>query len=265
MNRNYASLPFFDTLVSSLSRNVGGFGGRVQIFTLDINHLKEDLMRDEALLNSKASIVLATDLNQVQVELINQMLRNVVFIDNYYEDVDADFVSIDNVQGAYMAGKFIIDRGYQKIGYVASDRPITNFLQRRIGFRKALKEADIEIPPEYVFSLNPTELRGSLPEFFDNPTNYPEVIFCEDDYMALRLLKELTKQGINIPEDIGIIGFDDIFEDIMVTPELTTIHVQIDQIVSQAIHQLQSKVAEKDWLAQKCYISTKLVVRESLK
>ena len=82
--------------------------------------------------------------------------------------------------------------------------------------------------------------------------------------MALRLLKELTRQGIKVPEDVAIIGFDDISEDTMVTPELTTIHVPIAQIVTQAINQLQSKVSERDWLAQKCFISTKLIKRESL-
>ena len=93
---------------------------------------------------------------------------------------------------------------------------------------------------------------------------FPEVLFCENDYMALRLVKEFTKEKIRVPQDIAIMGFDDIFEDTMVTPELTTIHVPITQIVSQAINQLQNKAADHNWLPQKCFISTKLVKRESL-
>lgn len=177
MNRNYASLPFFDTLVSNVSQNVGGAGGQVQIVNLDINHLREGLNNDEALQQSKASIVLATDLNQRQVQLINKKLRNVIFVDNYFDDVQADFVSIDNFQGAYQAGKYITKKGYRKIGYVASNHVISNFLQRRSGFRKAMREANIQIPPEYVFSLNPTELRGSLPPLFRQKNNWPEAIF----------------------------------------------------------------------------------------
>lgn len=264
MNRNYASLPFFDTLVSNLSQNVGGAGGQVQIANLDINHLREDLNQDQALQQPKAAIVLATDLNQAQIKLINEKLRNVIFIDNYFDNLQADFVSIDNFQGAYQAGKYITKQGYHKIGYVASNHVISNFLQRRSGFRQAMKEANIQIPPEYVFSLNPTELRGSLPDLFNQGKNLPEAIFCEDDYMALRLLKELTRRGIKIPQDIAVMGFDDIFEDTMVTPELTTIHVPITQIVTQAINQLQNKVADHNWLPQKCFISTRLIKRESL-
>lgn len=263
MNRSYASLPFFDTLVSELSQHVNGAGGQMQIVNLDINHLHEGL-NNKALQQSKASVVLATDLNQKQIQLINRKLRNVIFVDNYFDDIQADFVSIDNFQGAYQAGKYIVKKGYRKIGYVASNHAISNFIQRRSGFRKAMKEANIQVPAEYVFSLNPTELIGSLPPLFRQKNNWPEAIFCEDDYMAVRLLKELTRQGIKIPKDIAVMGFDDIFEDTMVTPELTTMHVPITQIVIQAINQLQSKVADRYWLPQKCFISTKLVERESL-
>lgn len=265
MNRSYASLPFFDSLVSNLSQNVGGSGGQVQIVTLNIRNLKQDIENSTALKKSKAAIVLATDLNKKQILFLDSKIKNAIFIDNYFEDVDADFVSIDNFQGGYNAGKFIIEKGYTQIGYVASNRIITNFLKRREGFRTALKEKNLEIPPDFVFSLNPVELRGTLPKFFYSNKKYPHAIFCEDDYMALRLVKELTKIGIKIPDQLAIMGFDDIFEDTMINPELTTIHVPIEQIVRQAINQLEEKVSNTHWLIQKSFISTKLIVRESLK
>lgn len=265
MNRSYASLPFFDSLVSNLSQNVGGSGGQVQIVTLNIRNLKQDIENSTALKKSKAAIVLATDLNKKQILFLDSKIKNAIFIDNYFEDVDADFVSIDNFQGGYNAGKFIIEKGYTQIGYVASNRIITNFLKRREGFRTALKEKNLEIPPDFVFSLNPVELRGTLPKFFYSNKKYPHAIFCEDDYMALRLVKELTKIGIKIPDQLAIMGFDDIFEDTMINPELTTIHVPIEQIVRQAINQLEEKVSNTHWLRQKSFISTKLIVRESLK
>ena len=265
MNRSYASLPFFDSLVSNLSQNVGGSGGQVQIVTLNIRNLKQDIENSTALKKSKAAIVLATDLNKKQILFLDSKIKNAIFIDNYFEDVDADFVSIDNFQGGYNAGKFIIEKGYTQIGYVASNRIITNFLKSREGFRTALKEKNLEIPPDFVFSLNPVELRGTLPKFFYSNKKYPHAIFCEDDYMALRLVKELTKIGIKIPDQLAIMGFDDIFEDTMINPELTTIHVPIEQIVRQAINQLEEKVSNTHWLSQKSFISTKLIVRESLK
>lgn len=261
MSRNYASLPFFDSLVADLTQNVTSFGGKVQIDTISIESIKKDI---EKLDHIEAAIVLATDLNKEQVRLINDLIKNVVFIDNYFSDIDADFVSIDNKQGAYLAGKYIIDKGYKNIGYVASNKPITNFLARREGFRKALHENNISIDPQNVFSADPTQLMTTGELTKKEIGSLPEVLFCEDDYMALRFIKELSKRGLKIPQDIAIIGFDDISADTMITPELTTIHVPINQIVIQAINQVLNQASNKKWLPQKTFVSTTLVERQSV-
>ncbi len=262
MNRNYASLPFFDNLVANLTQNVAGFGGKIQITTIAIENLKTQINSIKK--SVKAAIVLATDLNREQVEFINTALQNVVFLDTYYEEIDADFVSINNEQGAYLAGKYISQKGYKNIGYVASNKPISNFLFRRKGFRKVLHEVNLKVAPEHVYSADPTLLAPTGELTQHKLKALPEALFCEDDYMALRFIKEFRKHGIKVPKDIAIMGFDDISEDTMIMPELTTIHVPITQMVNQAVTQILGQAANKDWQAQKTLISTRLVKRQSL-
>lgn len=264
VNRNYRSLPFFDHLVSSLTQNVSGFGGQIQIDTLMINTLAQDLKKllESTIIDN--AVVLGTDLKPEDIRFINEKINHVVFVDTYYDDVNADFVTMNNFQGTYMAANYIIKKGYKKIGYAASNKIISNFIERRRGFRQALKEHNINIPVKYFYSIDPTKLTpdSKIREF--DTTDLPEIIFCEDDYMALRLMKEFIKKGLKIPDDIALMGFDDIYEGVLVTPELTTIHVPIDQIVNQVISQLQGQVADSNWEPQKCLISTRLVERESM-
>ncbi len=264
VNRNYRSLPFFDHLVSSLTQNVSGFGGQVQIDTLMVDSLADDLKR---LLKNTVidnAVVLGTDLEPANINYINSQIKHVVFVDTYYDDINADFVTMNNFQGTYMAANYLIKKGYRKIGYAASNKLISNFMERRRGFKQALKEKNINIPQKYFYSIDPTKLTpdSKIEEF--STKDLPEVIFCEDDYMALRLMNEFIKKGLNIPDDIAIMGFDDIYEGVLVTPELTTIHVPIDQIVNQVINQLQGQVADSNWEPQKCLISTRLIERESV-
>lgn len=264
VNRNYRSLPFFDQLISSLTQNISGFGGQIQIDTLFLNNLPNDLKR---LLNETSiqnAVVLGTDLSREDIEFINGKIKHVVFVDTYYDNVNADFVTMNNYQGTYTAASYIISKGYTKIGYAASNKIISNFLERRRGFRRALKEHRLSIPVKYFYSIDPTKLTpdSNIGEF--DTSDLPEIIFCEDDYMALRLMKEFTRKGLKIPQDIALMGFDDIYEGVLVTPELTTMHVPIDQIVNQVINQLQGQVADSNWEPQKCLISTHLVVRESM-
>lgn len=264
VNRNYRSLPFFDHLVSSLTQNVSGFGGQIQIDTLMIDTLSQDLKKLLETTVIDNALVLGTDLKPDNIRFINDKIKHVVFVDTYYDDVNADFVTMNNFQGTYMAANYIIKKGYKKIGYAASNKLISNFTERRRGFRQALKEHAMSVPVKYFYSIDPTKLTpdSKIGEFDTN--DLPDIIFCEDDYMALRLMKEFIRKGLSIPNDIAIMGFDDIYEGILVTPELTTIHVPIDQIVNQVILQLQGQVADTNWEPQKCLVSTRLVERESM-
>lgn len=262
LNRNYASLPFFDTLVADLTQNVSGFGGKLQITTISSENLKEEILELKA--SVKAAIVLATDLDEKQVTFINNNLKHVVFLDTYYENVDADFVSINNRQGAYLAGKYIVEKGYTDIGYVASNKIISNFLYRREGFRRAIHEANLKIDATNVYSVDPTTLIPNYDLNEEQVRKLPRAIFCEDDYMALRFIKELRKYKVKVPEEVAIIGFDDISEDTMIMPELTTIHVPITQMVDQAVNQILAQIDNKEWLAQKTLVSTKLIKRQSM-
>lgn len=264
VNRNYRSLPFFDHLVSSLTQNVSGFGGQIQIDTLMIDTLSQDLKKLLETTVIDNALVLGTDLKPDNIRFINDKIKHVVFVDTYYDDVNADFVTMNNFQGTYMAANYIIKKGYKKIGYAASNKLISNFTERRRGFRQALKEHAMSVPVKYFYSIDPTKLTpdSKIGEFDTN--DLPDIIFCEDDYMALRLMKEFIRKGLSIPNDIAIMGFDDIYEGVLVTPELTTIHVPIDQIVNQVILQLQGQVADTNWEPQKCLVSTRLVERESM-
>lgn len=264
VSRNYRSLPFFDTLVSQLTKNVDGFGGHVEIDVLSLQNLENDLKK--LLSNDEVTdaIVLSTDLDQKGVKLINDKIRHVVFIDTYFDDIEADFVTMDNFQGAYTAAKYIAEQGYKVVGYAASNKLIANFLYRRRGFRAGLAEAAIKVKAEHVYNLNPVQLMPTSDLSNINLTGLPEAIFCEDDYMALRLIKEFTKHGISVPKDVAVMGFDDVYEGQIITPELSTIHVPINQMVTQAIYQLQSQASTADWAPQKCLVSTHLIKRASL-
>ncbi|GJI54577.1 LacI family DNA-binding transcriptional regulator [Lactiplantibacillus plantarum] len=265
ISNNYRSLPFFDSLISSLSERISSSGGTLQINTIDAATLKQSLKDLPISSGSTGTIVLATDLTESQVRLIQSELDNVVFIDTYYHNIKADFVTMDNYQGAFDAGMFMLEKGYKKIGYVASDKLVSNFKMRRQGFKDALETQNLEISNQNFYTVSPTELnpRGlNIHQIIDQ--NAPEAIFCEDDYIATRLIKGCLNAGINIPTDLGIMGFDDIYEGTLLTPELTTVHVPIQQITNQTIRQLQGQVFEKEWAHQKTLISTSVIIRGSL-
>lgn len=263
VNSNYRTLPFFDSLISALSDNISSFGGNLQIQTINSDELTYPSTTSNSHLSG--TIVLGTDLSESQVHTILDNYENVVFIDTYYPNITADFVTMDNYQGAYAAGEYIVNHGYQNIGYVASNKLISNFNYRRKGFDDALRKHGLEIKNNHLYTSEPTELK---PEGLDitkiMSNDAPDAIFCEDDYIAIRLLKACLQANIKVPKEIAIMGFDDIYEAQLLSPELSTVHVDTRQIATQALTQLQGKVCNTTWSPQKSLIATKIVKRDSL-
>ncbi|AYJ42885.1 LacI family DNA-binding transcriptional regulator [Lactiplantibacillus pentosus] len=260
---NYRTLPFFNLLISCLSAEVGALNGSLKTITINQEELGQRI--GELKTTATSFLVLGTDLNQENTELLKKHLKHVVFLDTYFEDIDADFVTMDNYQGAKMAGKYILSQGYREIGYFASDKIMSNFAERRRGFRAALKEAGVSISNDNFYFISPTETNPNglnMDRFMHH--QLPRAIFCEDDYIALRLLKIARQAKLSIPNQLAIMGFDDIYEGTLVTPELSTVHVPIEQIAHQALQQLLDQFLHPQRMPLKVLIATQIVERQSL-
>ena len=258
---DYRSLPFFNRLISALSLDTSRLNGTLRTVTISADNLADRL---DKTVFSNGVLVLGTDLTKNQLLLIKKRLPKAVFLDTYFEDVVADFVTMDNYQGAQLAGSYILEKGYHNIGYFASENLMSNFNERRRGFREALQSKGIKIENDNFYFISPTKLDPKGLDLRKLGSTLPEAIFCEDDYIAIRLIKAAQKEGIRVPEDLAVMGFDDIFEGTLISPELSTIHVPIDQIARQALTQLQGQLINDDWNPQKTLVATTLVRRESL-
>ncbi|WP_434432512.1 LacI family DNA-binding transcriptional regulator [Lactiplantibacillus paraplantarum] len=259
---NYRTLPFFNSLISCLSAEISAVNGSLKTITITQTELSQQLssIRETA----DSFLVLGTDLTKKSAALINQRLKHVVFLDTYFEDINADFVTMDNYQGARLAGEYILRKGYRQIGYFASDKIMSNFSERRRGFRAILKEAGVTISNDNFYFISPTETNPNGLNMTRFINKLPKAIFCEDDYIALRLLKVARQAKITIPDQLAIMGFDDIYESTLVSPELSTIHVPIEQIAHEALKQLIDQYLHPQRLPLKILVATKLVERQSL-
>lgn len=266
VTQNFQTLPFFNSLISIISNDVSQDGRNLQIDIIDGKNLKSDL---EKLVNEnkvQAALILATELTRKDVILLDKIIPNVVFIDTCYPDLAMDFVTMDNYQGAYQAGKHIINKGYKRIAYAASNKRIANFEERKRGFYQALYDMDYRIDEQDYFMISPTRLNPDEKEPLEliNRVSLPDAIFCEDDYIAIRLIKEFNLNGIRVPKDVAVMGFDDIYEGTLISPELTTIKVPLEKLVEQVLNQLQSKINDDKWVARKTLITTSVIERNSL-
>jgi LacI family transcriptional regulator len=170
----------------------------------------------------------------------------VVLIDSYCDTRIYNAILSDNFQGAYQATEYLIGKGHRQIGFLgASDDAFPSFRDRRKGYRKAL--ADYGISSEY-FADSPVARSNVAQAAVELIQQHGQIsgLVCVNDDVAISAMNALIKQGIQIPQDLSIIGFDDIYIAESVVPALTTMRVNKQSMGRLAVQLLVNQVFQMD-------------------
>jgi LacI family transcriptional regulator len=175
-------------------------------------------------------------------------------------------VLVDNLEGAYKAVKHLIDKGYKKIAFITGALTSTTAKDRLAGYRKALEDSGIEYNNNYIRAGQYKSEWGltAVKQLLDEGLDF-DAVFCGNDLIAISVIKLLKSKGYNIPNDVGVLGFDDIYMASVVEPGLTTIKQPNYEMGYKAV-ELLIEVLEKSGEAaeQKTIIlDTELIVRKS--
>jgi DNA-binding LacI/PurR family transcriptional regulator len=177
-----------------------------------------------------------------------------------------DTVAIDNYQGAFTATEYLIkQKKYKKIAHITGPSDNYDALQRKNGFLDACKNNGVSINKSFIVDGNFTVDSG-YHAFIQllGLSERPQAIFAANDMMALGCYDAANYFNLKIPDDIGIIGFDDIFISKYINPGLTTVRVQIEKVGKTAAQKLIDKLNGNNGKLQTLIkIPTELIIRNS--
>jgi LacI family transcriptional regulator len=179
-------------------------------------------------------------------------------------------VATDNFQGAILAIRHLLDCGRKKIGHISGPLSWWEADERKRGWRETLKEAGVEPLEQHCTEGNWSSASGEQ-AFIQLLASYPDMdaVFVANDQMALGVLQEAIRRGINVPKQLAVIGFDNIPESAYFYPSLTTIYQDLqllgEQAVQRIVEMIQTRQDNKFIVAQSRFIQPTLVVRESSK
>ncbi|MFZ4454004.1 LacI family DNA-binding transcriptional regulator [Salibacterium aidingense] len=201
-----------------------------------------------------------------QVEALLETPIPVVFAHRSIKELDVDSVTADNFSGGYTAAKHLISSGHQNIAFIEGLLGSTVSLNRKEGFKKAMEEAGLAIRPEWMIKGEThydTSYNGALNLLRSSGRERPTAIFASSDLMALGAVDAAKEVGLAIPDDIAIIGYDDLF--MTSSLQLTTVHVPRYEIGRQAVLMLIDKINEKksNRETKNIVLDTSLMVRNS--
>ena len=258
--------PFFSTLTDGIS-----MGCRRRRYDCVVRYLYEDdEIADQiyTLGNSRFSgiILLATEIDESALKSFAQVDIPLVVLDAYFEKLDFNFVLINNIQGAFMATEYLIKKRRTQPGYLRSDYWISNFDQRADGFYKAIRAGGMSTAKSQVLRLTPSQEGAyeDMKRLLATGVKPADCYFADNDLIAFGAMMALKESGYRIPEDVAVVGFDDIPACEYMNPPLSTVVVPklfMGETAAMRVAQLIDGVNAQPL---KIEVSTKLVKRRSV-
>jgi LacI family transcriptional regulator len=235
--------PFYPHIVEPLHSHFERAGFRSVLFTERENNPVEFADLVDGLLDG---VVLTTTLlgSKLPEELDRRGLP-FVFLNRRSEHGEGDAVVVDNVYGGSLVADLFVECGHRRIGAVLGPSDTSTGSEREKGFRDRLAHHGLELDPEitarggFSFTAGVAGLRTLL-----SAAEPPTAVFCANDVIALGALDEATRLGIQIPQDISVVGFDDITLAAWNRFDLTTVHTDLFNLAAVAADLLLKRIAE---------------------
>jgi DNA-binding LacI/PurR family transcriptional regulator len=188
----------------------------------------------------------------------------VVCVDRGLKDMDVDIVVVDNREGAYNAVKHLIESGYSRIAYISGLTTIPTSRQRELGYRDALAEYRLPVDESLIRHGDSKYNSGQdLCRELLSMKNPPDAIFAGNNLITLGALETIHTMGLKIPQDIAIIGFDDMIWSSSLSPSLTAVRQPAWEIGKRAGELLIQRIEEPGRACIQMILKTELMKRSS--
>lgn len=178
-------------------------------------------------------------------------------------------VQVDNFRAAQRATEFLISLGHKRIacliGWYSDDYPSPVTVERLRGFQTALDIHNLEVDARWVMQGDYSLQFGydAAESLVNGTETRPTAVFAASDEMAIGLIRGLNHLGLRVPEDVSVIGFDDILMSRYINPPLTTVRQSAQEIGERAMHMLLDKIEGKPLLREHITVEHELIVRGS--
>ena len=217
--------------------------------------------------NDVDGVIIAGKIGASWVEYIKERGVPLILIDYELPRYRVSSVAMDNRSGALLAVEHLLKGGHRKIGFIGGDIEHPSIAERYDGYRQAMEAANSTISDSWLSIDEPdTRLANGYQaarKMFMNHSDVPTAVFAANDAMAIGCMQYLKEAGMKVPNNVAIVGFDNVEAALHVEPRLTTVNVHRDAMGSLAVRRLVEMIKDKGAVVTRTLTPVELVVRES--
>lgn len=259
------SNPFFAEVVSGVEQYCNQHHYNLIISSIDGNEqrLQQNI---QTLIQKQVDglLLMYSDTRHAMVEQLNLNLP-IVVMDWWPTELNADKIYENSEFGAYLATKTLIEQGHKNIAIITGklDKPLAH--NRLLGYQKALQDAHLPINPNWIIESH-FDFEGGVEGMKKllQITPRPTAVFACSDTIAVGVYQVAWQQGLRIPQDISVIGYDNIMLAQYLTPPLTTIHQPKAELGKLAVETLLERIKSPDLEYKTTMLQPQLIWRASV-
>lgn len=260
---------FFVELLKGIQNKITRYEHDLILYSVDQVSKKETFLQRTLVERRVDGLILASlDISEEFVDKFVNQKFPIVLVDSYHPRLDS--ISVDNVNGAYEATRHLVELGYRKIAMISAKLNSFPARLRFEGFKKALADHGLAFQEKYFVhcdfqeeadGFNKEAGHIAMQRLLALGEERPEAVFVSSDIQAVGALEVLQEQGLTVPEDMALVGFDDI--ELAGYVGLTTMHQPIRQMGEIAVDRLMEKISGSAPEAFKRRFNAELVIRNS--
>lgn len=242
-------------------------------YSLILYNNNEDISREkrnlETLKNRYVDGVICMSVSDEVSHIINTVKEDklpAVFVNRYFNE-DVSCITIDNHYGGYIAVKHLLENGHRKISCMFGDLSNQRFRERFEGCKQAMEEYGVDDYEKY-FSFDVESIEEAYSKTINilNNGERPTAFFASIDSFAIGIYSGINHKGLRIPEDISVVGYDNLFITQYMNPPLTTYDTRIDELAKQSVDCLVRQIENGDKSTiEKNIFKGSLIIRDSVK
>jgi DNA-binding LacI/PurR family transcriptional regulator len=256
--------PFYGEIVSGVEEVASRNGYSVILANAPIDPEREvGVVRSLQERRVDGILVTASRAGERYIAISSEMSIPIVLINNQHDGQFVHSVSIDNLHGARQAIEHLIALGHRRIGYIGNQQGYRSDRERYAAYRRTLSKARLPFQPELVAYGNglPDGCLSAVNQLLSLPEP-PTAIFCYNDMSCLGAIRVAADRGLRIPEDLSLVGFDDLFFAPYLQPALTTV-CQPRQFMGQRAMEILLALLAGESIEKKERVEGQLIIRSS--
>lgn len=263
-DENTLENPYYSTIVGIIIQKIQKHGYYAMI---NIMKSKHDIVQSIHTWNVDGAIFLGLFDDEIE-EMYTACDVPMIFIDSYSNIRRLSNVGIDDYKGGQLAARCLISHGHKQIAFVSPSVRSTGVVQHRYaGFCSELELNGLSLDKELTFSIEsdvkPNEIIALGKKLAEKKDSF-SAVFVTSDQIASYLIQGLISEKVSIPEEVSIIGFDDLSICQQITPQLTTISQNLDEKATLAVDILFARLAAPSSPAQSMILDVSLVERDTV-